>query len=119
MRGWAPRPHLLVEKLHLGLQGLPADARARGVVVGEIRRVEVVPLRLSRVTICAQEVGIVAVVVSRPFVEMIRNVECRRVGRRVFKINNNYLRKAADQLHLSGWDKNGNELPVDAQGHLV
>lgn len=60
----------------------------------KIRRVEVVPLGLSRVAFRPQEVGIVAVVVRRPFVEVIRDVERRRIGRRVFKVDDDYLRQA-------------------------
>ena len=94
LRRGAPRAHLAVELRHLRRE---RGRVARGARVGEVGAVEVLALCERRVAGRVEEVWDGPVVVRRPLVEVVRDVERGRVRRRVFEIDDDDLRGARAQ----------------------
>lgn len=101
MGGWTPHPDLPVEARQLCLHCLLSQVRRRcgggrgsgREGVGDVGVVEVAALLRGGITLGMEEVRLLGVVVGCPFVEVIRDVERRRIWRCVLKVNNDDLRK--------------------------
>lgn len=57
----------------------------------EIRSVKIIALFLGRVPRRIEDMRCLAVIIRRPLVEMVCDIESSRVGRRIFKIYDNNL----------------------------
>ena len=90
MRGGAPGPDLRLEARLL--RGERLGARDGRPVVRQVRVVEVEALRVRGVARRVEDVRRRAVVVGRPLLEVVRDVERGRVRRRVLEVE---VREAA------------------------
>jgi hypothetical protein len=90
VRGWAPHTHLFIELLDLPLQYAVIDRR-ESIRMLQVGAIEIASLFVRWVSRWIQEMRGGRVVIRRPFVEVVSDIESSWVDSSVFEIHHEYL----------------------------